>query len=365
MIATILALAMQTEVSEARMRERLEKLVSFQTRSSLSDEGIVQAREWLKAELEKTKLKVAFHDFELRTRLGAVPQKNVWALLEGTKHPKKIVVFGAHYDSINLKDRDLNAAAPGANDDGSGTVAVLEAATLLAGRTFPVSIAFVCFSSEEQGLVGAGAFAKWLEDQGYEVVGMINNDIVGGVDDSKEGKNENDCRVFADPEHEPSAQMKRWAKRVAESKVKGFQLLLQKGIDRPGRGGDHIQFSRRKMPAIRLIETHENLDRQHNAEDTVDHVQFGYLKKIVEVDVALLVALASAPAVPEWGEGFSWKPVEGADAYLVARRENGLDFEEVVRVKETTFKPEKPGRYSVAAVDAKGNLSRFTSERER
>lgn len=364
MTTALLLLALQSDVSESRLRERLEKLVSFGTRSSLSEEGIVKAREWLKAEFEKTKLKVAFHDFNLRLRTGNVPQKNVWALLEGTKHPKKLVVFGAHYDSINVKDPDPDGPAPGANDNGSGTVAVLEAATLLAERTFPISIAFVCFSTEEQGLLGAGAFVKMLEDQGYEVVGMINNDIVGGVDDAKE-KNENDCRVFADPEHEPSSQMMRWAKIVAESKVKGFRLLLQPRIDRPGRGGDHIQFSRRKMPAIRLIETHENLDRQHNANDTVEHVQFAYLKKMVEVDLALIECLASAPAVPEWAEGFSWKAVAGAEAYLVARRGDGIDFEEIVKVKGTSFQPGKPGRYSVAAVDAKGNVSRFTSELSR
>lgn len=364
-MTALLLLALQSDVSEARLRERLEKLVSFGTRMSLSETGIVQAREWIHAEFEKTKLKVAYQDFDLRMRTGVTPQKNVWALLEGTKHPRKIVVFGAHYDSINLKEPDPDGPAPGANDNGTGTVAVLEAATILASKKFPVSIAFVCFSSEEQGLVGAGNFVKWLENEGYEVVGMVNNDIVGGVDDAKGGKNEKDCRVFADPEHEPSAQMMRWAKLVAESKMKDFRLVLQPRIDRPGRGGDHMQFSRRKMPAIRLIETHENLDRQHNGNDTVEHVQFGYLKKMVEVDLALVETLANAPAVPEWGEGFSWKAVEGAAEYRVARRGDGLEFEEVVTVKGTSFDPKKDGRYSVAAVDAKGNVGRFTSERSR
>jgi acetylornithine deacetylase/succinyl-diaminopimelate desuccinylase-like protein len=346
-------------VSEKRMRERLEKLVSFGTRQSFS-KSIVPAREWLKSELEKTKLKVAFHDFELR----GVGQKNVWALLEGRKHPKKIVVFGGHYDTINTKDRDPEAKAPGANDDGSGTVAVLEAATILAGREFPVSIAFVCFSSEEQGLHGSAAFAKFLRDSGYEVVGMVNNDIVGGVDDAKDGKNEKDIRCFADPKHEPSTQMMRWAKVVGESYVKDFRLLLQPRIDRPGRGGDHQSFSKLGMPAIRLIETYENLGHQHNETDTIDHVQFAYLRKSAQLDVALVATLASAPPVTtieSTPKAVVWKRTDGAVAWILARRGEGLEFEEVIRTTEDSHHA-GPGRWSVAPVDRNGRVGLFSAE---
>jgi hypothetical protein len=389
----LLLLALQTqtdplgEVSESNLKATVEKLVAFETRMSVSDaddarRGIGAARSWIKSEFErmakgsKAGIAVDFHDWEdasprLQRDGKRVPQKNVYAVLKGTKRPKEAVVFGAHYDSLNLRGAGPNAVAPGANDNGSGTAAVLEAFRILASRPQERTIIFVCFSSEEQGLIGARHFAEWLkEKKEYDVVGMLNNDIVGGAkDDEGRPLNEGEIRCYsAPPEDSDSRRFARLAKLVIERSSAGLKVLVKDTVDRPGRGGDHQSFNKAGFTAIRLIEAVETDKVHHTPNDTVDRIHFPYHVKSAKADLAVILNLAGAPAAPAEiaaeGTKAAWPKVEGADRYLVGVRGAGNDFEKTVETRETSFTGEAGQRVCVAAVSKGGHVSMFTKEAE-
>jgi hypothetical protein len=373
------------QVSEANLKATVEKLVSFGTRASVSTKGAGEAAAWLKSELEKTakdaagEMKVEFQEFtdpKLQREKELVPQKNVYAILRGTQRPDEVVVFGAHYDSINMKDKTPDAPAPGANDNASGTAGVLEAARILSRMPHERTLVFACFTGEERGLIGAHHFAQFLKDSGSNVVAMLNNDIVGGAKDA-DGRplNESDLRCFsAGPTDSDSRRFARLAKIVVEKRVPGFQVLLQDRKDRKGRGGDHEAFSDLGMTAIRFIETNETLEAQHNANDVVERMHFPYHARVVSADIALVANLASAPAAPLAPElavdgakvTVTWKAVEGAKSYVVGVRRGALELERTLASDGTVAKLDVEGdtpiSACVTAVDARGNLSLFSPE---
>jgi Zn-dependent M28 family amino/carboxypeptidase len=282
-----------------------------------------------------------------------------------------VVVFGAHYDSLNLRDRSPDVVAPGANDNATGTAGVLEAARLLSRSDHDRTIVFACFTAEEQGLIGAWHFAKFLKDSDLTVVAMLNNDIIGGAkDDNGKPLNEKDVRCFSDgPQESDSRRLARLAKLVVERRIKDFGVLLQDRKDRPGRGGDHQSFNAHGMAAIRFIETNETDKLHHTADDVIDRIHFPYHVRVVRADVALLANLASAlpaPSAVELKDKVTWKPVEGAKRYLVGVRRGELEFGRMVESEAAEAKIEfgVEGTYSVcvAAVDARGNVSLFSPE---
>jgi len=373
------------QVREENLKATVAKLVGFGTRNSLSKKGNPEAGAWLKGELEriakgaKGGMRVDFHEFtdeRLRRDGEKVPQRNVFALLRGSERPTEVVVFGAHYDSLNLRDKDLDGAAPGANDNATGTAGVLEAARILSQIEHDRTIAFVCFTAEEQGLIGAWHFAKFLKDAEMTVVAMLNNDIIGGAKDD-EGKplNDKDVRCFsAGPQESDSRRLARLAKVAVERRIRDFTVLLQDRTDRPGRGGDHQSFNRHGMPAIRFIETTETDKLHHTGNDTIDRIHFPYCVRVVRADIALLANLASAPPAPGAPDlkrrpskiGATWMAVDGAKKYLVAVRRETLEFREVLETEkpEAEVRAEEEGTWSVcvAAVDAQGNVSLFSPE---
>jgi hypothetical protein len=375
------------QVSESNLKATVEKLVSFGTRNSLSTKGIGEAAAWLKGEFEKVaktakgEMKVEFHEFtdpRLKRNGELVPQKNVTAILRGKSRPKEVVVFGGHYDSLNLRDKDPDAIAPGANDNATGSAGVLEAARLLSQVEHERSIAFACFAGEEQGLIGAWHFAKFLKDSGWTVVAMLNNDIIGGAKDD-EGKplNDKDVRCFsAPPQDSDSRRLARLAKVAVERRIKDFTVLLQDRLDRPKRGGDHKSFNDHGMAAIRFIETNETDKLHHTADDVIARLHFPYCARVVRADIALLMNLASAPAAPATPElkvegktvSVSWKPVDGAKEYVVGVRRGGLEFERLVPADgagmKLTVEGDEPLSVCVAAI-ANGHVSLFSPEAAR
>src|SRR6202158_4279105 len=219
-----------TQVSAQRIQANIEKLVSFQTRLTLSAQdpdsikaghGIGAAREWIKAEFERYAhdcggcLEVKIDSFTENPG-DRIPKPtiitDVYAVLSGTdpESAKRIVLVTGHYDSRNSDAFDASGIAPGANDDGSGTAVSLECARVLSKLKFPATIIFLTVAGEEQGLNGSHYFAKSAKDEGWNVEAVLNNDIVGG--DKSPEQDRTVVRVFS--EGLPAAASERDIRRI-------------------------------------------------------------------------------------------------------------------------------------------------------
>jgi Peptidase family M28 len=350
-------------ISEQRLQQLLEKLVSFGTRNTLSDQtsptrGIGAARQWIYDELKRTspKLQVSFdtHQIPARARITRdVELRNVMAVLPG-KTARRIYVSG-HYDSLNLGARGQQASnaegapgaqgaggargaagagvqtrpgaaaqapgepagapndpqtrpnqnydidAPGANDDGSGTVLSMELARVFAesGIEFDATLVFMTVAGEEQGLIGAGAHAKAAKAQNVPIQAWFNNDIVGG---SRGGDGSIDAatvRLYSEgPEDSPSRQLAMFAARIGAQYVPSHRVRLMARADRMSRGGDHSALTAEGFAAIGFRESKENYSKQHGPNDTIDGVDFRYLAQNARLNAAAMATLALAPPPP-------------------------------------------------------------------
>lgn len=407
--------ARASRASAARVEADLSKLVSFGTRHTLgaTDDparGIGAARNWLKEELERIsrehhagRLQVAHETFALGASARApqgVELVNVVATLPGSD-PDRLVVLSGHYDSIpNARDPDPARDAPGANDDGSGTVAVLEAARLLGGLRPRATLVFLCVAGEEQGLLGSKAQAEAWKAAGKDVEAMFTMDIVGGAVGSSglhepwrlrvfsEGvpSGSGAAPVFGSDNDSSSRQLARYFERAAEAAVPGFDVTLIFRQDRYLRGGDHRSFNELGWPAVRLTEPHENYRHQHADVRVVDGVQYGDLLEFVDCAYVARVAaaagaacgeLALAPASPSAVQvdtreltpdtRLQWAaPVEGdgvAGYAVLIRRTHEPTWTErrvVGRVAEVTLTAlsKDDWLFAVEAFDEAGNRSR-------
>ncbi|MEO5895047.1 MAG: M20/M25/M40 family metallo-hydrolase [Vicinamibacterales bacterium] len=352
-----------SSVSEERLKALLTKLVSFKTRNTFSDpaspDGIGAARQWILDELKKTspRLQVSF-DVHTIPAGGRVTQqvelRNVLAILPG-KTPRRIYVSG-HYDSLNLGRRgqqglntgagrsggagaqqgaagaqgqgrgqtprppaDYSVVAPGANDDGSGTVLSMELARVFAesGIEFDATLVFMTVAGEEYGLLGSRAHAKTAKEQNTPIQALFNNDIVGnstGGDGIIDGAT---VRVYSEgPEDSPSRSLAQFAKRVAEKYVPSHLIRLMARRDRFGRGGDHSGFNAEGFAAIGFRESRENYSMQHSVNDTIDGVSFPYLAQNARVNAAAMAVLALAPPPPAVASNMLGRQPSGYDARL-------------------------------------------------
>lgn len=339
------------KVDKNRLAANVEKLVSFKQRNTLANwdhptEGPGAAARWIKAQFDaaskgsKLKAVVDTHAYERR---GGGTAQNVFLWYKGRKHPNRVIVFGAHFDSCATKDgHDPFLPAPGANDNGSGTSALLELARIFAGYSFDTGILCVAFSGEEQGLLGARAFAKYLRETEVEVVAMVNADIVGGSRGDDGSVDDRSIRCFsAGPEHSPHRRFARFIKGIAELQQPDFKVRVQDRIDRPGRGGDHQAFSDADMTAARLVSTLEELRKQHNGRDLIENVDFDYLVRSTRLIAAIVANLAGGIDAPSGVEAkagaVTWKPVAGAAGYVTFVRKAGLN--DLDRVLRTTGPP--------------------------
>ncbi len=405
------------EISADSIKRNIEKLVSFHTRHSLSDtlhpnRGIGAARRWIKSELERYaeqsggRLKVEFDEF-IAPAGPRIPKPvkmvNVVAVLPGKIYKDKVYIVSAHYDSRVGDALDSTSFAPGANDDGSGTSAVLELARVLSKYEFDFTIIFVLFAGEEQGLLGSRHFAKKLKDSGITVLGVLNNDIIGnteggnGVVDNirvrvfSEGlplfRDENSLRLISQiglENDSPSRQLARYIKDLAERYLDNFEVKLIFRRDRFLRGGDHIAFNEQGFPAIRISEMNENYARQHQDVRTEKGVKYGDLPEFVDYNYCANVArmnaiavyhLANAPLPPqnpiikvsvlEYSTTLKWdlNNEEDLAGYNICIRETTSPVWQkkifVGKVSEYTLKdiPKDNFIFGVQSVDIEGNES--------
>jgi hypothetical protein len=379
-VATPAAIA--AEVREERLRAIVERLVSFGTRHTLSSQtdrkrGIGASLRWTEAEFRRYAracrgcVTIATPSETVTGRRIPNPTlvKNVFAIQRGTVHPNRVVIISGHIDSRVSDVMDAAKDAPGANDDGSGTAAVIEAARVLSGRNFPNTIVYAVLSGEEQGLYGGKIMADYARAQGWEVIANLNNDIIGNSCGADGHCDPAHVRVFSEgprwqgredlaarqrslggENDSPSRNLSRWLDSFAEGEKLGLDVRQIWRNDRFGRGGDHTEMLNAGYPAIRFSVAVENYNHQHQDirvengveyGDTIDKMDFPYLAKVVKLNVAALAALARTPPVPapevegavSTDTTLKWQPVPGAAAYIVRwRPTDAANWEQSVRV---------------------------------
>jgi len=336
------------QVSSERIQATIEKLVSFKNRSTLSSTdqemisqglGVTAAAKWIQSELESYSkacggcLQVKTDSFiqPVATRVPTpTPLTNVYAVLPGTdpENAKRIFLVTGHYDSRNSENNNTRDPAPGANDDGSGTAVSMECARVLSQYKFPTTLIFLTVAGEEQGLDGAKHFAQMAREQGWELEGVLNNDIVGGNTTPGDMQQRKDTvRVFSEgvpdaakPEDitrlkniggendSTSRELARYIRSSAKEYLpSNFQPLLIFRRDRFGRGGDHTAFNEEGFGAVRFTEFREDYNHQHQNVRVENGIEYGDLPKFVDyryvanvarTNAATLASLASAPAPP-------------------------------------------------------------------
>ena len=335
---------MVSEVSADSLQSYINTLVSFGTRSTLSPQtnpkkGIGSARNWvLKKFNESAKNSggrlTAFID---TTTIAADRRRvnrpillgNVVATLKGTDPDyKRIFIISGHLDSRRTDIMDSTNDAPGANDDGSGTAAVIECARIMSQHPFPATIIFVAVSGEEQGLLGSTFMADKAKKENWDIEGVFNNDIIGSNNSSgTEIINNTKVRVFSEgipqsatekdiariralglENDSKSRELARYVKEIGERYVDNLDVVMVYRTDRFLRGGDHLPYLKNGFTAVRITEMNENFNHQHQDVRVENEIHYGdlpqfvdyeYLRKNTALNLANLANLAKAPSVPE------------------------------------------------------------------
>ena len=365
---------------DARSIERtVRKLVSFGTRNTLSaqdnpNRGIGAASNWLYSEFQKAaeqsegRMTVVKQTFE-QPKAARIPTPtmltNVVATLKGTQaeSEQRVYVVSGHYDSMCGSSTDGNCDAPGANDDASGTAAVLEMARVMAKYKFDATIVFMAVAGEEQGLLGATYFAEQAKQSSMNIEAMFTNDIVGNTLGGNGVRDRSTIRVFSEgvpssekPEEatvrrgvggendSASRQLARFIREVGEHYAPQMKVMMVYRRDRYLRGGDHIPFLERGFAAVRFTEPNEDYRHQHQNVRVENGVQFGdlpefvdfsYIANVARVNASSLATLALAPARPKGVTILTARLTNDTDLKWEANKETDLrDYEIVWR--ETT-----------------------------
>lgn len=334
------------DIVQASSAERIESdirtLAAFGTRNTFSDtlsttRGIGAARRWIKSEFEAISaacggcLEVSFVKSLVEKGSSSRAPQDVWvvnvvAIKRGTTYPNRYVIMSGDIDSRNSDGSDGIGDAPGANDNASGMAGTLEAARLLTGYSFPSSIMFVGLSGEEQGLWGGQHLASVAKEQGWDIVGVLNNDMIGNIEGVDGVIDNSSFRVFSEPTPVTETDAERSRRRFEGGEVDGVSRQLARYVhrltnlyftnleakmvyrlDRFGRGGHHRPFNDAGFAGIRIMETHENYIRQHQNIRTEDGIEYGdviegvnfdYASKLTAVNAVVLAGLAWAPPQP-------------------------------------------------------------------
>jgi hypothetical protein len=297
------------------VRQIDEMLVACGTRHALSSwddpkRGIGCARDAIVKDFTKSAgdhpaARVVVDKFEAtspRTHDKPAALQNVYLVVEGSDPALKSTAFfvSGHYDSMCSDIMDSACDAPGADDDASGTTVAIEAARLLAGRAHRATIVFAALAGEEQGLLGGKRLVAWAKEQGYTVGGVLNNDIVGATNGSKDTR----PRVFAEEDAStPARSLGLWLDEFLGRDA--VRVVFRK--DRFGRGGDHLPFVETGAPAVRFTEPREDYRHQHQTPRTEDGVEYGdltkfmdfaFLAKVAGINAEAALRLANAPSPP-------------------------------------------------------------------
>jgi len=328
------------DTSADRIETDIRKLVSFGTRHTLSEtesdtRGIGAARRWIFAEFEKISaecggcLEVMYISDTIsgeRRIPEPVEVVSVVAIQRGTLDPNRMVAMSGDIDSRVTDPLDGTSDSPGANDNASGMAGVIEAARVLSKHKFPGSIVYMGLSGEEQGLFGGQIVAAHARENDWGLKAVINNDMIGNISGINGVINNTTARVFSEgtrdvetPEEararrftggevdSPSRNMARYIDRMADKYIPNLDVMMVYRLDRFGRGGHHRPFNAVGFPGVRIMETNEHYDRQHQDlrtengivyGDTIDGVDFDYAAKLTSLNIVSLAGMALAPPIP-------------------------------------------------------------------
>lgn len=350
------------EVSEERIKADITTLANFGTRHTLSDtlsqsRGIGAARRWIFNEFQKIAkacencIEVSYQKNYHEPNGGRIVKpvwiNNVVAVQKGTKYPNRFIIMSGDIDSRISDPTNYTDDSPGANDNASGMAGTIEAARVLSKYSFENSIIYAGLAGEEQGLFGGAGLAKYAQEQGWEIIGIMNNDMIGNIKGVDGVIDNRTFRIFSEPTPANESERARKSRRFYGGEVDGISRQLARYIhktvqtympemnpkmiyrlDRFGRGGHHRPFNDVGFAGVRIMEAHENYTQQHQDirvengiayGDVVEAVNFGYAKKLTAVNAINLAALAWAPpAVKELGIGgvveasarFKWSTLE-------------------------------------------------------
>jgi hypothetical protein len=380
--------AMVHDASAERIARDIGALVAFRNRNTCGT-SIEQARDVVKARFESLGLAVQLDEFEAPCA-EPVKRHSVIGVIRG-RDPTRLVMVGGHYDSRTTERNDGTSDAPGANDSGSQTALVLEAARLMAGHTYETSVAFVAFAGEEQGLLGSKSVAAHLATlfPGATLEAMLDCDIVGGDNTANQDIDLRKYRLYAPgapretgkdtpdgptDNTSPSRLLQRFIALASHAYVPEMEVVAKRREDRPGRGSDHQPFIELGFPGVRFIEKNETLAHQHSPDDVIAYVTPEYTARITRAVVASLASLARTPRAPEGlavhrdatHVNLAWKRVP-VDHWIASMRVIGSPAAQSVIVHDaaTSFALDglRPPLYvTVQAVDAAGHASLFAPE---
>ncbi len=361
-------------VSADRIEADITKLAGFGTRNTFSDtisntRGIGAARRWIKKEFETISKDCnnclnVFNQKDLVKADGnrRVPQDtwivNVVAVQKGTKYPNRYIIMSGDIDSRNSDGSDFTKDAPGANDNASGMAGAIEAARVLSKYTFESSIVYLGLSGEEQGLFGGAGFAAYAKEKGWDIIGVLNNDMIGNIKGVDGVLSNVDFRIFSEPVPPTETDEERQRRRFYGGEVDGISRQLARYVhttvktympemnpmmiyrlDRFGRGGHHRPFNDLGYAGIRIMEAHENYTQQHQDIRTENGIEYGdklkfvnfeYAKKLTAVNAITMASLAWSPPAPknvaiggivEPSAKFKWDKVDGAVGYKIYWRD--------------------------------------------
>lgn len=366
-------------ISEERLKNDVKTLTDFGTRHTLSDtvsdtRGIGAARRWIKSQFDNISkdcnncLEVFFQNnlVEKGTNQRIVEDVNVVnvvAVQRGTKYPNQFIIMSGDIDSRVSDPNDYTSDAPGANDNATGMAGAMEAARVLSKYKFESSIVYLGLSGEEQGLFGGQGFAKYAKDNNWQIISVLNNDMIGNIEGVDGVIDNRTFRIFSEPittdETDPeklarqararrfyggevdgiSRQLARYVHKTTKTYMPEMNPMMVYRLDRFGRGGHHRPFNDLGFAGIRIMEAHENYTQQHqdirtengiDYGDTFEHVNFPYCKKLTAVNAITMASLASAPPAPEEvsiggiveaSAKLKWNKVEGAKGYKIYWRD--------------------------------------------
>ena len=352
-------------VSSQRLEKDITTLANFGTRHTLSDtlsetRGIGAARRWIKKEFEniskqcnsclEVQYQKNYQEPDGRRIVKPVWINNVIAIQRGTKYPNRFIIMSGDIDSRISNPNNYTDDSPGANDNASGMAGTLEAARVLSKYKFESSIIYAGLAGEEQGLYGGKGLAAYAKEKGWEIIGILNNDMIGNIEGVDGVIDNRSFRIFSEPVPETETERQRKARRFYGGEVDGVSRQLARYIhkmtqtympemnpimiyrlDRFGRGGHHRPFNDAGFAGVRIMEAHENYTRQHqdiriengiSYGDVIEGVNFDYAKKLTAVNAINLASLAWAPpaikdlaigGVVEPAVKFQWEAVEDSN----------------------------------------------------
>jgi Peptidase family M28 len=409
---------MVSEIKAENLEAIVKKLVTFGTRHTLSDtksntRGIGAAQRWVKQEFDKYALEsngrltstIDFFTIKADGKRIATDSQlgNVMATLKGTDpSDDRVLIISGHLDSRATDVMDSKSDAPGANDDGSGVAAMMELARIMSKREFPFTLLFVAVTGEEQGLYGARHLAEFAKESKWNIIAMLNNDMIGNsLSSGTNIKDNTRVRVFSETipyletEEEakarkstnrdndsPSRQLARYIKTVTNQYVDQLDINLVYRNDRFLRGGDHTPFSQNGFTAVRFCEMNENYTQQHQNLRTENNIKYGdlpefmdfeYLRKITCSNLATFSNLAWSPKAPlsvgievkelTNSSTLVWKAPEGKTPFgyqILIRNTDASHWEKTILVKDTkvTIPYSKDNFFfAVQSVDELGHAS--------